>query len=243
MSTDRRNDLAVTEMHLKAFNGALAAFQAEVNAAKRDGKNPHFRTSYATLASVLEAVKPACRHGLSHTQICKREGDQLLLITTLRHREGHEVSSELPLVLTGDWQKFGSAYTYARRYALMGIYGIAASDDDDDGAAASAMAFGTGSGGRRNGAAIGAAKAVDPSPLEQRAQVISQSLNSLFEADPDAIKPLVESYRAAFQVPPRMPVARSLDHPDRLAWFEERLGLTQVAAGQLQHALEKEQSA
>lgn len=243
MSTDRRNDLAVTEMHLKAFNSALAAFQAEVNAAKRDGKNPHFRTSYATLASVLEAVKPACRHGLSHTQICKREGDQLLLVTTLRHREGHEVSSELPLALTGDWQKFGSAYTYARRYALMGIYGIAASDDDDDGAAASAAASGTGSGGRRNGAASVSAKPVEPSPLEQRAQVISQSLTALFEADPDAIKPLVESYRAAFQVPARMPVARSLDQPERLAWFEERLGLMQAAAVEPQNATNQEANA
>lgn len=202
-------------MH-RAFNAALSAFQGEMQAAKRDGKNPHFRNTYATLSSVIEAVKPACKHGLSHTQTLERSPDGLILVTTLRHKDGFEVRSELPLVLGNDWQRFGSAYTYARRYALMGIYGIASSDDDDDGTAASGPAP------KRPPAP---AKAAEPSPLELRTQAVTQALTALHEADPDAIKPLVEEYRAAFKVPAKTPVARSFDTPERLAWFEGRLGL------------------
>ena len=220
MQTVHQEDLAHIEGCERAFNAALAAFQGEVQAAKRDGKNPHFRNTYATLASVIEAVKPACKQGLSHTQTLKREGDQLLLVTTLRHKDGHAITSELPLALGNDWQRFGSGYTYARRFALMGIYGIASSDDpsDDDGTAASA-------GDGKRITATPAVKPPSPSPIEQRAQVVTQALSALHETDPEAIKPLVEDYRAAFKVPPKTPVARSFSEPDRLTWFEQRLGL------------------
>lgn len=202
----------------RAFNAALAAFQAEVGAARRDGRNPHFRATYATLASVIEAVKPASKHGLSHTQTCLRDGDQVLLVTSLRHAEGFELLSELPLTIGNDWQRFGSAFTYARRFALMGIYGIASADDpaDDDGDSASNPA-------PKKSPATG--KTAEPSPLERRAHAVTQALTALHEADPDAIKPLVEGYRTAFKVPAKTPVARSFDQPERLAWFEERLGL------------------
>ena len=216
MQITHQEDLDQIEANERAFNAALAAFQGEVGSAKRDGKNPHFRNTYATLASVIEAVKPATKRGLSHTQTLKRDGEALLLVTTLRHQDGHSIASELPLALGNDWQKFGSAYTYARRYALMGIYGIASSDDDDDGTAASSTTP------KRPPAP---AKPAEPSPLEQRIQAVTQALTALHEADPDAIKPLVEEYRAAFKVPAKTPVARSFDTPERLAWFEGRLGL------------------
>lgn len=200
----------------RAFNTALAAYQGEMQAAKRDGKNPHYRNTYATLASVIEAVKPACKQGLSHTQTLERSPDGLILVTTLRHKEGFEVRSELPLALGNDWQKFGSGYTYARRFALMGIYGIASSDDpsDDDGSAASSQ-----------GAAKKVAPPAQPSPLEQRIQAVTQALTALHEADPEAVKPLVEEYRSAFKVPAKTPVARSFSEPHHLSWFEQRLGL------------------
>lgn len=219
MHTVHQEDLAHIEGCERAFNAALAAFQGEVQAAKRDGKNPHFRNTYATLASVIEAVKPACKQGLSHTQTLKREGDQLLLVTTLRHKDGHAITSELPLVLGNDWQRFGSGYTYARRFALMGIYGIASCDDpsDDDGTAA-----GAGDGKRMTAAS--SAKPPSLSPIEQRAQSVTQALTALHEADPEAVKPLVEEYRATFKVPAKTPVARSFNEPDRLSWFEQRLG-------------------
>jgi len=203
----------------RAFNAALAAFQGEVGAARRDGRNPHFRTTYATLASVIEAVKPASKHGLSHTQTCLRDGDQVLLVTSLRHAEGFDLQSELPLAIGNDWQRFGSAYTYARRFALMGIYGIASADDptDDDGNSASSQPSAKTQSPPSKPAAL--------SPLELRAQAVTQALTALHEADPDAIKPLVEDYRSAFKVPAKTPVARSFDSPERLAWFEERLGL------------------
>lgn len=204
----------------RAFNAALAAFQGEMKAARRDGKNPHFRTTYATLASVIEAVQPACKHGLSHTQTIEPGGDGILLVTTLRHRDGFEVRSELPIAIGNDWQKFGSAFTYARRYALMGIYGIASSEDDDDGANATQPAQ------RRQEQRVAEATATQPSITERRAKAITESLAALHDAQPDAIKPLVEEFKAAFNIPAKTQVARSLDKPEHLAWFEEKLGLS-----------------
>ena len=43
---------------MKTINSKLLAFQTKVNAIKKDGKNPHFKSSYATLNQILSDVKP-----------------------------------------------------------------------------------------------------------------------------------------------------------------------------------------
>lgn len=112
---------------------ALAAFQGEVTAAPKDASNPHFRCQYATLASVLQAIQPATAHGLSHTITFETSDSGPLLVATLLHIGGASIRSTLPIGFGADWQKNGSAISYARRYALMALYGLAAADDDDDG--------------------------------------------------------------------------------------------------------------
>jgi hypothetical protein len=44
---------------MKAFSQALVKAQAAMNHAAKDAKNPHFKSAYSSLASVIDAVRPA----------------------------------------------------------------------------------------------------------------------------------------------------------------------------------------
>ena len=122
---------------------ALAQFQQEHHAAGKDGKaNYGF---YTTLAGGLNAVQPATHLGLCHTQtfdfVIINEGKVLtVLVTTLKHVSGEEIVSKLPfpdlVPNRGNiMQALGSAVTYARRYGLLAIYGLAGDDDDAESSA------------------------------------------------------------------------------------------------------------
>ena len=122
---------------------ALVQFQQEHHAAGKDGKaNYGF---YTTLAGGLNAVQPATHLGLCHTQtfdfVINNEGKVLtVLVTTLKHVSGEEIVSRLPIPHLvpnrgNIMQALGSAVTYARRYGLLAIYGLAGDDDDAEGSA------------------------------------------------------------------------------------------------------------
>jgi hypothetical protein len=119
------------------LNEALAKAQAKLTGAKKDSENPHFRSKYADLASVWEAwQKVGPEHGLSITQTVRlNEQGTVLLVTTLRHTSGECVGSEFPVLPTkADMQGYGSALTYARRYCLAAMVGVAPEDDDGEAA-------------------------------------------------------------------------------------------------------------
>lgn len=120
---------------------ALSSFQGEVEDPKKDGENPHLKSKYATLTSVLKAVRPLLKkNGLAVVQIVGYlEDGKAKLITRLAHTSGEAIESELILPPSTTMQSLGSAITYARRYTLTAILGISG-DDDDDGAAASKRA-------------------------------------------------------------------------------------------------------
>lgn len=112
---------------------ALAKAQAEMDCAKKDSINPHFKSKYADIASVIDAIKePLSKHGLSYVQyIDQTATGGIALITKLMHMSGEWISGCLPLILSkNDMQGLGSALTYARRYSLSAIVGIAQDDDD-----------------------------------------------------------------------------------------------------------------
>ena len=122
---------------------ALVQFQQEHHAAGKDGKaNYGF---YTTLAGGLNAVQPATHLGLCHTQtfdamVLPESGKVVtILVTTLKHVSGEELVSKLPfpeLQNRGNiMQALGSATTYARRYGLLAIYGLAGDDDDAESSA------------------------------------------------------------------------------------------------------------
>lgn len=118
---------------------ALAAAQAEMTDPAKDSINPHFKSRYADLASILKCVRPVlARHGIALTQTTGiTDAGGVILITALMWR-GESIIGRYPVApVKADPQGYGSAMTYARRYALQAIVGVAA-DDDDDGNAASA---------------------------------------------------------------------------------------------------------
>lgn len=125
---------------IKELAGALTKAQSALKPASKDGTNPHFKSSYATLQSVWDAARAVLTpNGLSVVQTFEDgEADCVKLRTTLLHSSGQWISGVLTLKPTkADPQGAGSAITYARRYALAAILGIVA-DEDDDGNAASA---------------------------------------------------------------------------------------------------------
>lgn len=125
-------------LSLGALAKALAAAQSELEDAKKDAYNPHFKTRFASLASVRAAITPTLsRHGLAVVQTNEPHGDAgVCVITTLLHESGEWIRGRLFLpVLKKDPQGFGSALSYARRYALAEIVGIASDDDDAEVAA------------------------------------------------------------------------------------------------------------
>lgn len=119
---------------------ALAAAQAQFAPATKDAQNPFFKSSYATLGSILEVLNPVLgKHGLSFTQLTDVDEDgKVYLDTQIMHKSGQWLRGRRPLVCKDptDPQKMGSAESYARRYALQSAFGITADDDDANQAAA-----------------------------------------------------------------------------------------------------------
>ena len=119
---------------------ALAAAQAELEPAKRDATNPHFRSKYADLSACWDAVRaPLARHGLAVSQLPSLDGDVVRLTTMLLHSSGEFLGSDAAVrIAKHDAPSVGSALTYLRRYSLSAIVGL--STEDDDGASAMASA-------------------------------------------------------------------------------------------------------
>lgn len=107
-----------------------------VGSVKKTSTNPHFKSKYADLEAVMDACSEALdKNGLAIWQSINEDGDKL--ITRLYHTSGQWMEGYTPLIIAkNDMQGLGSAYTYARRYGLMAIMGIA--PEEDDGNAASA---------------------------------------------------------------------------------------------------------
>jgi hypothetical protein len=124
---------------MKALYSALVKCQTQIKVALKDSKNPHFKSNYADLTSVMLACKDAlAANDLAVLQLSRiHESGTPVLVTRIIHVSGEHVEGEFPLVCKdpNDPQKLGSAVTYARRYALAAALGITA--DDDDGQAAS----------------------------------------------------------------------------------------------------------
>lgn len=121
---------------------ACAAFveaQSEFEPIPFDKENPHFKAKYASLSAVLKATLPALnRHGIALTSRTKIEGDRIIVKTCLVFRGLPFVCATWPVGAVGTSpQQLGSALTYARRYSIQSVLGVAA-EDDDDGNAASA---------------------------------------------------------------------------------------------------------
>jgi len=109
---------------------ALCKAQALLTGAPKNKRNPHFRSEYADLDSVLRAVRPVLnRHGIALVQLA--DGD--VLETRLIHESGQWIAARTPVPPGGGKnpaQSYGASLSYIRRYAAAAICGIAQSDDD-----------------------------------------------------------------------------------------------------------------
>lgn len=117
---------------------SLASAFAEIEAALKDAKNPHFKSKYADITSVISAIKPALiKNSLYFTQRPEPAERGVLIETVVGHANGEEMSLGKLFVPANkqDAQGFGSALTYARRYALVTAFGVPVEDDDGNAAA------------------------------------------------------------------------------------------------------------
>lgn len=122
---------------IKDLATALAKAQGSLKAAEKDGKNPHFKSSFATLESVWDSIRKALsENGLSVSQPFDISADgQLILTTVLMHSSGQWISgSRILNPVKNDPQSVGSALTYARRYDLCAMVGQVQGDDDAESA-------------------------------------------------------------------------------------------------------------
>ena len=121
----------------KALFAALAKAQAAMGKAQKNAKNPHFRSTYADLGAVMDACMPALiDNGFCLFQPIGSDEHGAYVETILAHSSGESISCRVPLIVgKNDMQGFGSAVTYARRYGLMAMAGIAPEDDDGNAAA------------------------------------------------------------------------------------------------------------
>jgi hypothetical protein len=131
------SDLRTSET-TSEISGALVKAQASFPTIAKDRKadvktktGKDYSYTYADLASTLEGVrKPLADNGLAVIQPTAVRGDQVVLVTRIIHTSGEWIEGTYPLRTYERPQDTGSALTYARRYALTALLGIATEDDD-----------------------------------------------------------------------------------------------------------------
>lgn len=126
---------------MKEIYNAIVKAQSQIKTASKDAHNSHFRSKYADLGSVWEAIKQALHsNGLAVVQLTRiHESGAPVLVTRIIHVSGEHIEGEYPIVCKDptDPQKLLSSVTYARRAALSAALGVIA--DDDDGNTASGI--------------------------------------------------------------------------------------------------------
>ena len=194
---------------------ALNAFQKEHHAAGKDGTNPFYKSKYTTLGQALLAIQPATEFGLCHTQlndfVITPEGEVItIVITKLMHVSGDEpiVSRfpvpKIPSNVKNVHQEAGSAQTYARRYGLLSVYGLA--NDDDDGNSLTKTPpekVGVGNTRTKPNEKLEPTSVLEklPDPITKEAKAtILEKLQALHQSDPLQMKHLVESFRKKFSI-------------------------------------------
>ena len=199
----------------KTLVEALCEFQKHHHAAGLDGDNPFFKSKYTTLAQALSAIQPATEYGLCHSQLNEYEilpDGQILtiVVTKLMHVSGDEpIISRFPVPKLPSnpknvHQEAGSAQTYARRYGLLSVYGLA--NDDDDGNSLMNKPE------PKKGVAKTPTKPNQkleptavlkklPEPISKEArEAILEQLRTLQQLHPDRMKAVIEAFKDKFNI-------------------------------------------
>ena len=132
--------------NINELAAALSKAQGAIRGALKDSDNPFFKSKYADLASVVDAIREAfSSNGIAYVQTVEpSDKNEVRVETILMHSSGQWISCgvlSLP-VSKADAQGFGSAITYARRYSLSAAAGVAPEDDDGNAASKAAPKHG-----------------------------------------------------------------------------------------------------
>lgn len=113
---------------------ALAIAQGEIQNPVKDSDNPFFKSKYADLATVLDAVRPVfSKHGLSVVQMPFDKDGEIGIATRLMHKSGQWLEDQVSIPLQvkkNAAQEAGTVITYLRRYALAALAGVYQEDND-----------------------------------------------------------------------------------------------------------------
>ena len=131
--------MAEKKEQIESFDDAMLAFQKLAVSATKEGKNPHFKSTYSTLEEVMAAARQANQFGLYFMQpldlitvgeqvvqivrteiVFAKNGDKRVSICPIRSKDNQ------------DPQKMGSGITYAKRYSLQAAFGLPSEDDDGE---------------------------------------------------------------------------------------------------------------
>jgi len=133
-----------TSESIKQIAEALVLAQKEIRFAVKDSTNPHYKSKYANINSVIDAVKaPLNNNGIALIQSLSPSDDNKLHLTTrLIHSSGEwiEDTAVCP-IQKQDPQGLGSAISYIRRYSLSAMCAVYADDDDGQSAALNAADY------------------------------------------------------------------------------------------------------
>lgn len=128
--------MLTTSEQINEIAKALATAQGLMDNASKDRKNDHFKSKYADLASVRDAViGPLSSAGIAVLQAPSTTAEGVVVETRFVHGSGQWLSCSVGATPRAyDPQSVGSAITYLRRYGLMALAGIAPEDDDGNAA-------------------------------------------------------------------------------------------------------------
>lgn len=140
----------------RVFNAAMSLAQGAMGTVRKDAKNDHTKSRYATYAAIDDAIRPAYTSNgivISYNQGKSDDPELMRIEAIITHSGGHKEIRHVDLpfdgkgakgndVMTGTHAR-GSAMSYGQRYLLKMIFNIATSDDNDDGNAAAGVGGGT----------------------------------------------------------------------------------------------------
>lgn len=183
---------------IDAIAKVLPKAQAAMGDVIKNANNPAFKTKYADLGAVIEAVVPALnQHGITLLQPASFDGECARVATMLLHESGQWVRCTLAAPLQKrDAQGIGSANTYLRRYGLQAMSGVAPEDDDG------------------NSASQGKPGRAEPKHTEPKVPTLAERADRL-EATLKNVKP--EEIGKAWELASGLLALLSVEMPDRLA--------------------------
>ncbi len=202
---------------------SLVKAQSEMTHAAFDQTNPHFKSKFASLKSVIDAVKPALNaNGIFFMQI-SHPVDAGVGIETVFCKGDEKLSAGVVVVPVdrANAQGLGSSMTYAKRYSLVLATGISA-DEDDDGNGAAANPPPPNSTGRKP-------QSVTRQVIEQEGIVVdepkrdayvTQLMAKVTEADTGGVQELVDELSTDSE----MKIAVWAELPSPVRSFIKKLG-------------------